>query len=70
MGTDTHPYQPRHHAARDPHRLAFRMCATGESVSFAELEARANQGAHLLRAAGIGIGDHIAILMENRREFL
>lgn len=70
MTTETHPYQPRHHAARDPDRLAFAMCATGERVTFAELEARANQGAHLLRAAGIGVGDHIAILMENRREFL
>jgi long-chain acyl-CoA synthetase len=70
MTPETHAFQPRHHAARDPGRLAFRMCATGESVTFAELEARANQGAHLLRALGIGVGDHIAILMENRREFL
>ena len=46
------------------------MCDTGETVSFAQLEARANQGAHFLREAGIGIGNHIAILMENRREFL
>lgn len=46
------------------------MCASGESVTFAQLEARANQGAHLLRSLKIGISDHIAILMENRREFL
>ncbi|WP_246162167.1 acyl-CoA synthetase [Roseovarius faecimaris] len=46
------------------------MCDTGETVSFADLEARANQGAHLLRSRGIGVGDHIAILMDNRREFL
>jgi fatty-acyl-CoA synthase len=63
----SHPYQPRHH---DPGKPAFVICETGESVSFGELEARANQGAHVMRAAGIGIGDHIAILMENRREFL
>ena len=69
MATDTHPYQPRTFAGQ-PDRLAFRMCKTGESVTFAELEARANQGAHLLRHLGIGIADHIAILMENRREFL
>lgn len=49
---------------------AFVMCATGEAVSFGELEARANQGAHLLRRNQINTGDHIAILMENRREFL
>jgi len=46
------------------------MAATGESVSFGALEARANQGAHLLRATGIEAGAHIAILMENRREML
>ena len=46
------------------------MAASGESVSFGTLEKRANQGAHLLRAAGIRQGDHIAILMENRREIL
>lgn len=63
----THPYQPRHH---DPDKPAFVICDTGERVTFGELESRANQGAQLLRAEGIVIGDHIAILMENRREFL
>lgn len=69
MAATSHPYQPRTFAG-DPERLAFRMCGTGESVAFAELEARANQGAHLLRQLGVRAGDHIAILMENRREFL
>lgn len=68
--SQTNPYHPRCHAQKDPEALAFVMCATGESVSFAQLEARANKGAHLLRRTGIGRGDHIAILMENRREFL
>jgi long-chain acyl-CoA synthetase len=63
----TYPYQPRCHPLDKP---AFVMCETGETVSFAALEARANQGAHLLRSRGIGVGDHIAILMENRREFI
>ena len=67
MTTITPPYQPRHH---DPDKPAFVICETEERVTFGELESRANQGAQLLRAAGIGIGDHIAILMENRREFL
>lgn len=67
MTAITHPYQPRHHA---PDKPAFVICETGETVTFGELETRANQGAHLLRACGIGTGDHIAILMENRREFL
>jgi len=67
---DTHPFQPRTYARQDPAAVAFVMCSTDEHVTFAELEARANQGAHLLRRAGLRRGDHIAILMENRREFL
>ena len=46
------------------------MAASGETVSFGMLESRANQGAWVLRARGITKGDHIAILMENRREML
>lgn len=68
--TDTHPFQPRPHARRTPDAIAYVMTATGESVTFAQLEARANQAAHVLRQAGLKRGDHIAILMENRREFL
>ena len=60
-------YQPRCYAQD---ATAFVMCATGETVSFGQLESRANQGAHLLRKNQINTGDHIAILMENRREFL
>jgi len=59
-------YQPRSYA---PDATAFVMCATGEAVSFGELESRANQGAQLLRSQHIQTGDHIAILMENRKEF-
>ena len=46
------------------------MADTGETVTFADLDRRSNQGAHLLRAQGLVVGDHILILMENRREFL
>ena len=60
-------YQPRSHSADT---AAFVMCSSGETVTFGELESRANQGAHLLRKAGVQVGNHIAMLMENRREFL
>ena len=70
MLSDTQRYHTRYHAERDPNRLAYRMCATGEEVTFGQLEARANQGAHLFRQAGLRTGDHIVILMDNRREFL
>jgi non-ribosomal peptide synthetase component F len=37
------------------------MAGTGESVSYAEYEARTNRLAHLLRAQGLGRLDHYAI---------
>ncbi len=67
MQSLSNTYQPRSY---NPGAAAFVMCATGEVVSFGQLEARANQGAQLFRRAGLSIGDHIAVLMENRREFL
>lgn len=70
MHSDTQVYHPRIYAISDPDRLAYRMTATGEDVTFGQLEARANQAAHLFRAQGLATGDHIVILMENRREFL
>ncbi len=57
-------------AAQLPEAVAFRMCGTGEEVTFAQLESRSNQIAHLLRASGVGINDHVAILLKNQREFL
>lgn len=63
-------YWPRRLAETEPHRLAFKMSATGEIVTFGQLEARANQGARLLRAVGTGVGDHVLLLMDNRHEFL
>ena len=41
------------------------MGTSGETVTFAEYEARCNQIAHLLRSAGLQRGDHIAVFMEN-----
>ena len=69
MIDETQRFHTRFHAERNPEKLAYKMCATGETVSFGQLEARANQGAHVLRQAGLAAGDHIVIIMENRREF-
>jgi acyl-CoA synthetase (AMP-forming)/AMP-acid ligase II len=41
------------------------MHGSGEVVTYAQLEARSNQAAHLFRALGLTRGDAIAILMEN-----
>ncbi len=40
-------------APGDADRLAFQLCDSGESVSFGELDARANQVAQVLRARGV-----------------
>lgn len=43
--------------------------ATGEVLSWRELDDRSNQVANLLRSAGLSVGDHIALLMENHLQY-
>jgi fatty-acyl-CoA synthase len=38
-------------------------------VSYAELDARSNQVAHALRGLGLGVGDTVAVMLENGSEF-
>ncbi|HSG91059.1 MAG TPA: AMP-binding protein [Pseudomonadales bacterium] len=61
---------PGQHAARHPDRPAFVMAGSGETVTYAEFEARANRLAHLLRAEGLQRLDHHAIFMENNARYL
>jgi long-chain acyl-CoA synthetase len=60
----------RQHAIDHPDQPAIIMATSGEIVTFGEYEARANQAAHLLRAAGLRRGDHISIFMENNPRLL
>jgi fatty-acyl-CoA synthase len=57
--------QIRDTAVATPDKPAVIMHPSGTVVTFGELEARANQLAHLFRAAGLVEGDAVAILMEN-----
>lgn len=57
-------------AAETPHKPAFIMANSGEMVTYGELEARSNQVAHLFRLCGLQSGDHVAIMVENCRQFL
>jgi long-chain acyl-CoA synthetase len=57
-------------ARSTPNKVAYKMCHTGEVVTYGQLEARSNQAAHLFRGKGLQTGDHIVILMENNRQFL
>ena len=58
------------HARLRPLQPAFIMANSGESVSYAELEARCNRLAHLLRKLGLKRLDHYAIFMENNSRYL
>ncbi|MCP9272366.1 fatty-acid--CoA ligase FadD4 [Mycolicibacterium arenosum] len=57
--------QIRDTAVATPDKPAVIMYPSGTVVTFGELEARANQLAHLFRDAGLVEGDAVAILMEN-----
>ena len=54
---------------QDPEAIAFRVCGEHEVVTIGQLEQRANQAAHVFRACGAQLGDHVAILLKNQREF-
>ncbi|MGC6500848.1 MAG: acyl-CoA synthetase [Henriciella sp.] len=60
---------PRHIAVSHPSRAAFIMANSGETVTFGELENRANQIAHALRALGLNHGDTFAIFAENSARY-
>ena len=51
-------------------RAAFIMASTGEIVTYAAFDARANRLAHLLRSAGLQHQNHYAIMMENNDRYM
>jgi len=51
-------------------RPAFIMASSGESMTYADLERRSNQLAHLLRARGLQRLGHYAVFMENNRHYV
>ncbi|MGV0836779.1 fatty-acid--CoA ligase FadD4 [Mycolicibacterium thermoresistibile] len=57
--------QIREHAEATPDKPAVILYPSDTVVTFAELEARANQLAHYFRNNGLREGDTVAILMEN-----
>lgn len=56
---------PSHQAKATPDKPAIVMAGSGEVTTFSQLEARSNQTAHALRAAGCKPGDTIALFAEN-----
>jgi long-chain acyl-CoA synthetase len=61
---------PGTHAAPRANQPAFIMATTGETVTYAELEARTNRLAHFLRSRGLSRLDHYSIFMENNSRYL
>jgi len=53
-----------------PHKPAIIMGDSQEVVTYQQLDERSNQGAQLFRSLGLKTGDHIAMMLENTRQFL
>ena len=56
-------------ADRSPDSIAIIMADTGRSITYAELDRRANMLSHYLRSRGLQVGDHVAICLENHERF-
>jgi long-chain acyl-CoA synthetase len=56
---------PGIHAKLNPDKPAYIMAASGETVTYGQLDARSNQGAQLFRSLGLQPGDGVSIFMEN-----
>ena len=58
------------HARTHPEQPAVIMASTGEVVTYADYEARANRLAQLFRAQGLRRTDHVAMFLENHPRYL
>lgn len=57
-------------AQSHPDKVAYRMAESGETLTFAQLDDLSNRGAQAFRALGVGLGGSVALLFENRLDFL
>jgi len=60
---------PTHHAKTNPDKPAYVMAYSGEVVTYGELDARSNQGAHLFRNLGLNAGDAVAFFLDNHPRY-
>ncbi len=60
---------PKVHAVTQGKKPAIIMAGSGETISYAELDRRSNHAAHYFRTQGLGVGDTIAICMENHSHY-
>lgn len=62
-----HPYI---HAVANPDKPATIMAASGEIITYGQLDRRSNQGAQFFRSLGLKRGDCIALYLENHPRYL
>src|SRR4051812_30946335 len=55
-------------AAKSPEKPALVMAGSGRTLTYGELDDRSLRLAHVLRDAGLGVGDVVALLSDNRPE--
>src|SRR3954452_8287683 len=55
-------------AAKSPEKPALVMAGSGRTLTYGELDDRSLRLAHVLRAAGLAVGDVVALLSDNRPE--
>lgn len=61
---------PAIHARNRPDHPAIVMAGSGTTITYGAMEDYANRFAQLMRARGLGRGDHVAVLMENNAHYL
>ncbi len=61
---------PGAHAQTHPDKAAIIMASTGDTITYAELDAEANRLAQLFHSLGLRAGDHVAFCLENHPRFL
>jgi long-chain acyl-CoA synthetase len=61
---------PGKYAQLHADRPAFIMASSGEAMTYAQLERRSNQLAHVLRAQGLKRLDHYGVFMENNSRYI
>lgn len=66
----TGPFHPGAHLATSPDKPAVVMAGSGESLTFAQLDASAHEIGLAFRSLGLDVRAHVAVWVENRIEFL
>lgn len=62
-------FHPSAHARTQPDKLALVIADTGETLTYAELDAGSNRVARLLRSLGLKPGERVGVMMRNSPEF-